>query len=71
MFSSPVLIPPSLLCNGHLVSFLGVKRLGRVVVHPSSSGAEVDERVKATPVLPSLGLHCLFYGELYLYLLAS
>jgi hypothetical protein len=43
-------------------SFLGVKRTGRGVDHPSSS-AEVKERVELYLIL-----HGLFQGELYLYL---
>ena len=38
--------PPSLLYNGYRVSFLGVKRPGRVVDYPSPSIAEVKERVE-------------------------
>jgi len=38
--------PPSLLCNGYLVSFPGVKWPGRGVDHPPPSSAEVKERVE-------------------------
>jgi hypothetical protein len=51
--------PPSLLYNGYLVSFLGVKRPGRGVDHPPSS-ARVNERVElylspSGPLWPVLG----------------
>jgi len=37
--------PPSLLCSGHRVSFLGVKRPGRGVEHITTSRADVNKRV--------------------------
>jgi hypothetical protein len=37
--------PPSLLCNGHRVSFPGVKRPGRGVDHQPPSSADVKEGV--------------------------
>ena len=36
---------PDVLCNGHQVSFSGVRRPGRGVHHPPPSSAEVKERV--------------------------
>jgi hypothetical protein len=45
--------PPSLLCNGHPLSFLGVKRLGRGIDHPPPSSAEVKERVELYLCSPS------------------
>ena len=44
--------PPSLLCNGYRV-FLGVKRLGRGVVYPPPSSAEVKEREELYICSPS------------------
>ena len=38
--------PPSFLYSGYQVSFLGVKRQGRGVNHPSPSSAQVKERVE-------------------------
>ena len=65
-FSTPVLY------NGYRVSFPGVKRPERGVDHPPPSSAEVKERVqlylKPPPPPTPLGLHGLFYGEIYLYL---
>ena len=46
--------PPSLLWDGYRVSFPGVKRPGRGVNHPSSSSAEVKERVELYVYLPSV-----------------
>jgi hypothetical protein len=37
--------PPSLLCNGHQLSFLVVEKLGCVIDHPQPSIGEVKERV--------------------------
>ena len=45
--------PPSLLCNGHQISFPGVKRPGRGVSHPHPSSAEVKERVELYLYSPS------------------
>jgi hypothetical protein len=45
--------PPSLLYNGYLVSFPGVKRPGRGVDHPPSSSAIVKERVELYFYSPS------------------
>ena len=45
--------PPSLLYNGHKVSFTGVKRSGRSVDHPPLSRAEVEERVELYLYSPS------------------
>jgi hypothetical protein len=45
--------PPSLLYNGHRVSFPKVKRLGRGVNHPLPSSAEVKERVELYRYSPS------------------
>jgi hypothetical protein len=45
--------PPSLLYNGYLRSFPGVKRPGRGVDHPPSSSAEVKERLELYPYSPS------------------
>ena len=50
--------PPSLLYNEYGVSFPGVKRLGRGVNHSPPSSYSY------TSALP-LGLHDVFYGELY------
>ena len=44
---------PSLLYNGHLVSFRGVKQPGRGVDHPLPSSAEVKERVELYLYSPS------------------
>ena len=38
-------VPPSLLYNGHRVSFPGLRRPGRGVNHPPPSSAEVKQRV--------------------------
>jgi len=38
--------PPSLPYNGYRVYFLGVKRPGRGIDHPTPSSAEVKERVE-------------------------
>ena len=38
-------VPPSLLCNGYSISFLGVKRPGLGVDHIPTSSAEVKERI--------------------------
>jgi hypothetical protein len=46
-------VPPSLLYNGYRVSFPGVKRPGRGVVHPPSSSAGVKERVELYLYSPS------------------
>jgi len=56
--------PPSLLCNGYRVSFLGVKRPAADQKTPSS--AEFKERVQLYPLLPPLGLYGPFMGELRL-----
>jgi hypothetical protein len=45
--------PPSLLYNGYLVSFPGMKRPGRGVDHPPSSSARVKERVELCLYSPS------------------
>ena len=45
--------PPSLLYNGHRVSFPGVKRPGRGVDHPPPSSARVKERVELYLYSPS------------------
>ena len=53
--------PPSLLCSGYRVLFLGVKRPGRGVYHPPSTSAEVRKSVELYlfspygPSLPVLG----------------
>jgi hypothetical protein len=60
--------PPSLLYNGHQVSFLGVKQPGLGVDHPPPSSAEVKERVElylyypsgpSWPVLGGIFLFCI------------
>jgi hypothetical protein len=61
--------PPTLLYNGHRVSFPGVQRPGRRVNHPPPSSAEVKERVELYlysppgPSWPVLGrtLPCTLY----------
>ena len=49
------------------VSFPGGKEAGKWRWPPTTSSAEVKERVKLYPLFP-LGLRGLFWGELYLYL---
>jgi hypothetical protein len=56
--------PPSLVCNRCQVSFLGVKRPGRGIDPSPQSSTEVKERVELYSS-PSLGLHGLFYREIY------
>ena len=51
--------PPSLLYNGHRVSFPGVKRPGRGLNHSPPSSAEVKERIDYTST-PPLRFHGLF-----------
>ena len=48
----------------------GVQRPGRGVDNPIPSSAEVKERVELC-LYPTLGLHGLFTGELYLYLILA
>ena len=60
--STPAPSPPSLLCNGHRVSFPGVQLPGRGVDHPISSKTEVKERVKLY-LYSRLDLNGLFWGE--------
>ena len=50
--------PPSLLCNRYLVSFLGVKRPGRGVNHPTSYSAEVKETVQLYLYSPFVLILC-------------
>jgi len=45
--------PPSLLYNGHWVSFPGLKQPGCGIDHQSSSGAKVKERVELYLCSPS------------------
>ena len=78
--------PPSLLCNGYRVSFLGAKRPGRGVNNQLPSSTEVKERVQiyshcecGTKMYSSLPRNIcslrndreLFKKELYKYLLAN
>jgi hypothetical protein len=51
--------PPSLLYNGHRVSFLGVKWPGRGVDNQPPSSAKIKEKVELT-LTPPLGLNGLF-----------
>ena len=55
-FSAPVQTGPEAhpaSCTMDTVSFPGVKRLGRVVDHPTPSSAEVKERVELYLCFPS------------------
>ena len=56
-FSAPIQTgpwgPPSLVCNGYRVSFSVVKRPGRGFDHPTSSSAEVKERIELNFYTPS------------------
>jgi len=52
--------PPSLLCDGYWVSFLGIRRPGRGVDHQPPTSAEVKEGVELHTSTPLLGLHGLF-----------
>jgi len=53
--------PPSLLYNGYWVSFLGVKRPGRAIDHPTPSSTEVKKRVELYLYSPS-GPSCSVLG---------
>jgi hypothetical protein len=58
--------PPSLLYNGHWVSFPGVKLPGRSVDHPPPCSAEVKERIDIHLYFPSEPSWPVL-GELYIY----
>ena len=62
--------PPSFQYNGYRVSFPGVKRPGRGVDLPPHLAPRLKKEYSYTST-PPLGLRGLFWGELYLYLLAS
>ena len=57
--------PPSLLYNGHRVSFPGVKRPGRGVDYPPHPAPRLKEEYSYAST-PPLGLRGLFWGDLYL-----
>jgi hypothetical protein len=59
--------PPDILYehHGYQASYPGVQRPERVFYYPTSTSAKVSERVGLIST-PPLGLHSLFYGELYL-----
>ena len=59
--------PTSLLYNGYLVSFPGVKRPGCGVGHPPHLAPRLKKEQSYT-CTPPLGLRGMFQGELYLYL---
>ena len=58
-------VPPSLPYNRYRVSFPGVKRPGRGVNHPPQLAPRV-KKVQSYASTPTLGLHCLLWGKLYL-----
>ena len=60
--------PPSLLYNGNQVSLPGVKRSGRGVNHPPHLAPRLKKKYSYLPP-PPVGLHGLFQGKFYLYLL--
>jgi hypothetical protein len=58
--------PTSLLYSRYWVTFPGVKRPGSAVNRPPPSSGEVKEILELY-LYPSLSLHVLFQGKLYLY----